>query len=335
MIQGGSGTAGSFVALDPRNGRVLAMGSYPTFKPSVLAKPVSQQRYDALFGEQAGSPRFNRAISGGYPTGSTFKPITALAALDKGLITPDTPINDPGFLKISPTQTIRNAGDAAYGTLSLRRALQVSSDVFFYILGRDANGVKGQAIQTWARRLGLGHRTGIDLPNEFGGTIPDRAWRAKLAEREEACERRRKVRSCGISDKRPWSLGDNINLAVGQGDLQATPLQMAVAYSAIANGGKVVRPHLGVAVEDEGGRELQRIRVPAAARCGSTRGIARRCSTVCAWRPWATARPPGSSATGSTTPSRCTARPAPRSARRAVDQSWYVDLRPSTRASRS
>ncbi len=264
VIQGGSGTAGSFVALDPRNGRVLAMGSYPTFKPSVLAKPVSQQRYDALFGEQAGSPRFNRAISGGYPTGSTFKPITALAALDKGLITPDTPINDPGFLKISPTQTIRNARNAVYGTISLRRALQVSSDVFFYILGRDANGTKDQAIQTWARRLGLGHTTGIDLPNEFGGTIPDRAWRAELAKREEACERRRKVRSCGISDKRPWSLGDNINLAVGQGDLQATPLQMAVAYSAIANGGKVVRPHLGVAVEDEGGRELQRIRVPAA-----------------------------------------------------------------------
>ena len=264
VIQGGPGTAGGFVAMDPRNGQILAMASYPTFKPSILSKPISQQRFDSLFGEQAGSPLFNRAIAGGYPTGSTFKPITALAALDKGLITPDTPINDPGFLKISPTQTLHNARNAVNGTISLRRALQVSSDVFFYTLGRDANGLKGQAIQSWARDLGLGHRTGVDLPGEIKGTIPDRAWRARVARAEEACERKRKVKSCGISDKRPWSLGDNVNLAVGQGDVQATPLQMAVAYSTLQNGGKVVRPHLGVAVEDDGGSELRRIKVPAA-----------------------------------------------------------------------
>jgi penicillin-binding protein 2 len=264
-IQGGKGTAGGVIALDPRNGEVLAAASYPTFRPSLLSRPISQARYDSIFGERNGSPKFNRAISGGYPTGSTFKPITALAALDRGLITPETPINDAGVLKVG-TQEFRNARNAVHGTISLRRALQVSSDVFFYTLGRDANGLKGQAIQTWARRLGLGHTTGIDLPNEFGGTIPDRAWRARLKKREEACERRRKVASCGISDKRPWSLGDNINLSVGQGDVQATPLQMAVAYAAIGNGGKVVRPHVGVAVEDDGGRELQRIKVPAARR---------------------------------------------------------------------
>lgn len=263
VVQGGPGTAGAFVALDPRNGEVLATGSYPSFRPSLLARPISQSRYDAIFGPQARSPKFNRAISGGYPTGSTFKPITALAALDRGLITPDTPINDSGVLKVGD-QEFKNARDAVHGTISLRRALQVSSDVFFYTLGRDANGLKGQAIQSWARRLGLGHTTGIDLPGEFAGTIPDRAWRARLKKAEEACARKRKVRSCGISDKRPWSLGDNINLSVGQGDVQATPLQMAVAYAAIGNGGKVVRPHVGVAVEDDGGRELQRIKVPAA-----------------------------------------------------------------------
>ncbi len=265
MIRRGQGTAGGFVALDPRNGEVLATGSYPAFRPSVLSKPISQQRYDSIFGKQAGSPKFNRAISGGYPTGSTFKPITALAALDKGLITPETPVNDPGVLKVG-TQEFRNARNAVNGTISLRRALQVSSDVFFYILGRDANGLKGQAIQSWARKLGLGRTTGIDLPGEFGGTIPDRAWRARLKQAEETCEKKRKVKSCGISDKRPWSLGDNINLSVGQGDVQATPLQMAVAYAAIANGGKVVRPHVGIAVEDDGGRELQRIKVPAVRR---------------------------------------------------------------------
>ena len=272
VIQGGPGTAGAFVALDPRNGQVLALGSYPTFTPSVLAKPISQQRFDAIFGEQAGSPLFNRAIAGGYPTGSTFKPITALAALERGLITPDTPINDPGFLKISPTQTLHNARGAVNGTISLRRALQVSSDVFFFILGRDANGLKGQAIQSWARDLGLGHRTGIDLPGETKGTIPDRAWRARVARAEEACERRRKVASCGISDKRPWSLGDNVNLAVGQGDVQATPLQMAVAYAAIENGGKIVRPHLGLAVEDDGGRLLRNIKAAGGAAPQDRRG---------------------------------------------------------------
>ncbi len=155
MIGGGTGTAGAAVAIDPRNGQVLAMSSYPTFNPAELARPITQQRYDSIFGPGTGAPQFNRAIGGGYPTGSTFKAITALAALERGVITPDTPINDPGFLKVGP-QTFKNAGDAVNGTLSLRRAIQVSSDVFFYTLGRDMNGLKGQAIQTWARKLGLG-----------------------------------------------------------------------------------------------------------------------------------------------------------------------------------
>ena len=106
-------------------------------------KPISQQRYDAIFGEQAGSPLFNRAIAGGYPTGSTFKPITALAALERGPDHARHADQRPGLLKISPTQTLHNARGAVNGTISLRRALQVSSDVFFFILGRDANGAQG------------------------------------------------------------------------------------------------------------------------------------------------------------------------------------------------
>ena len=263
VIGGGTGTAGATVAIDPRNGEVLAMSSYPTFNPSVLARPITQSRYDSIFGPGTGAPQFNRAIGGGYPTGSTFKAITALAALERGVITPDTPINDPGFLKVGP-QTFKNAGGAVNGTLSLRRAIQVSSDVFFYTLGRDLNGLKGQAIQSWARKLGLGRPTGIDIPGEASGTIPDRAWRREVGRRELACEKRRHVSSCGISDKRPWSTGDNINLAVGQGDLQASPLQLATAYAALANGGRVVRPHLGMKVEDDIGSEVQRIPTPAA-----------------------------------------------------------------------
>jgi penicillin-binding protein 2 len=264
-IATGPGTAGAFVALDPRDGEVLAMGSDPSYDPAILSRPITQKRLDQLFGPTAGSPRYNRAIGGLYPTGSTFKPITALAALGAGIITPSTPINDPGCIAIGAAkQQFCNAGRAANGTVTLPRAIQVSSDVFFYTLGRDLNPLEGQPLQRMARRLGFGERSGVDLPSEVPGLVPDRRWRARVGERERRCRRRRHIPltapvGCGISDMRPWTVGDNVNLAVGQGDLQATPLQMAVAYAALANGGRVVRPHLGVAVEDANGRELQRI----------------------------------------------------------------------------
>jgi penicillin-binding protein 2 len=260
VIASGPGTAGAFVALDPTNGQVLAMGSSPSYDPNVLSKPITKRRYNQLFGEAAGSPRYNRAIGGLYPTGSTFKPITAMAALQSGVITPYTPINDSGCIAVGAAgQQFCNAGHVAHGTLTLARAIQVSSDVFFYTLGRDLNPLPGQPLQRWAHRLGLGQRTGIDLPSEVPGNIPDRAWRARIARKEERYEKRTGKPCCTFSDKRPWTVGDNVNLAVGQGDLQATPLQMAVAYSTIANGGRVVRPHFGVAVEDANGREIQRI----------------------------------------------------------------------------
>jgi penicillin-binding protein 2 len=264
-IASGPGTAGAFVALDPRDGEVLAMGSNPSYDPAVLSRPITQKRLEQLFGPDAGSPRFNRAIGGLYPTGSTFKPITAFAALSQGIITPSTPINDPGCIEIGAAkQSFCNAGKEVNGTLSLPRAIQVSSDVFFYTLGRDLNPLDGQPLQKMAHRLGLGAPTGVDLPGEGPGLVPDRRWRAEVGERERRCRKRRHIPltalvGCGISDMRPWTVGDNVNLAVGQGDLQASPMQMAVAYGAIENGGRVVRPHLGVAVEDQNGRELQKI----------------------------------------------------------------------------
>jgi penicillin-binding protein 2 len=265
-IATGPGTAGAFVALDPRNGEVLAMGSNPSYDPDVLSRPITQKRLEQLFGANAGSPRFNRAIGGLYPTGSTFKPVTAFAALNQGIITPSTPINDSGCIKIGAAeQEFCNAGKVVNGSVSLPRAIQVSSDVFFYTLGRDLNPLAGQPLQRTAHRLGLGEATGIDLPGEAAGTVPDKRWRAEVGDRERSCRKRRHIpetalAGCGISDMRPWTVGDNVNLAVGQGDLQASPLQMAVAYAAIENGGRVVRPHLGVAVEDNStGRELQKI----------------------------------------------------------------------------
>jgi penicillin-binding protein 2 len=277
-INQGPGSAGGFVALDPRDGSVLALGSYPTVNPSILSKPFSQATADRLFGDSGGAPLFNRAIGGSYPTGSTFKPITALAAMSTGVVSPGEIIDDNGCIKIGTAgQEACNAGHEALGSVNMTSALSKSSDVYFYTMGQRLNRLAGQPLQKWARRLGLGHRTGIDTPGEFGGTIPDRAWRDRLNRDEAACRKKEHIsprasaaesaaRGCGIADgtNRPWTEGDEVNLAVGQGDLQATPLQMAVAYSTLANGNHRVRPHLGAAVEDSGGRLLQRIEPGAA-----------------------------------------------------------------------
>jgi penicillin-binding protein 2 len=266
ITNGNPAKAGAYVALDPRNGEVLALGSYPSFDANLFAKPLSQETFDALNSEENGAPLFNRAIAAAYPTGSTFKVITALAALESRTITTDTPIFDDGLFKLGP-QEFRNAKNARFGPLSLRRALQVSSDVFFYTLGAQMNA-QGPVIQRWARRLGLGRPTGIDIPGEFDGLVPDAAWRNEGYDRYGKCVKRNKLSpqtfaaltTCG-GIERPWSAGDNVNLSVGQGDLQATPLQMAVAYSAVFNGGRVVRPHLGMAVEDGQGRLVEEVEV--------------------------------------------------------------------------
>jgi penicillin-binding protein 2 len=259
--------AGAYVALDPRNGEVLALGSYPSFDANVFAKPLSQRRYDELNSEANGAPLFNRAIAATYPTGSTFKPVTAMAALEEGIITPSSTIVDSGVFTLGDRQ-FKNARDAVFGALQLPGALKVSSDVFFYELGARANA-RGPIIQEWARRLGIGRRTGIDIPGEFAGLVPDAEWRNQGYDEYLKCTKKAKVSvgtqqalyACGGID-RPWSGGDNVNLAVGQGDLQATPLQLATAYSTIVNGGRVVRPHLGQAVEDGAGRLVEEIRKP-------------------------------------------------------------------------
>jgi penicillin-binding protein 2 len=240
------GLPAAFVAMDIDSGEVLGMGSTPTFDPSIYSKPrIPQQVYEQLTSEETGSPQTNRAIQGLYPTGSTYKLITAAAALEEGLITPDEIVDDPGSYTVGGV-TFKNAGDAVNGAIDMRTALQVSSDVYFYKLGHEANTQQQpMPIQEWAGRLGLGSPTGIDLPSELGGLIPTPEWRNELFKDD-------------LTD-RPWSAGDNINLSVGQGDLQATPLQMAVAYATIANEGTVPRPHLAQRVEDANGRVVQEV----------------------------------------------------------------------------
>ena len=163
------------------------------------------------------------------------------------MITPDTVLNDGGVLTVG-TQEFKNAGDAVYGPIALRKALTVSSDVFFYQLGQRMNtAADGLLLQHWARRLGVGRSTGIDLPDELPGRIPTPKWRNRGYAEYLRCKDRKKPTDaelsegvCGFFD-RPWSVGDNINLSVGQGDIAANPLQMAVAYAAVANGGRVLR----------------------------------------------------------------------------------------------
>jgi penicillin-binding protein 2 len=143
-----------------------------------------------------------------------------------------------------------------FGPLSLRRALTVSSDVFFYQLGRDMDE-KGMPLQSWARRLGIGRKTGVDLPAELPGRVPTPEWRNRWFKQ-------------GLTD-REWSVGDNISFSVGQGDLLSNPLQMAVAYAAVANGGRVLRPRLGLRIEDASGTALQELDAPTARRVDISR----------------------------------------------------------------
>jgi penicillin-binding protein 2 len=236
----GRGLPGAYVAMDVRSGEILAMGSNPTFDPTVFTRTLSQRQVDELYRDPILSPLTNRAIAGAYPTGSTFKPITSVAALASGAATTDGTILDDGVFTLGGID-FENAGGAAYGSIGMRTALQVSSDVFYYTLGDRM--YPGEALQGWARRLGIGRESGIDLPGELPGLLPTPAWRDELF-RE------------GLTD-RPWSAGDNVNLAVGQGDLQTDPLQMAVAYATIASGGVAPRPHVGLRTEDAAGRVLR------------------------------------------------------------------------------
>jgi penicillin-binding protein 2 len=240
------GLRGAFVTMDVHTGEILGLGSFPTFDPSVFTRPMTQSQVNALYRDPISAPLTDRAIAGLYPTGSTFKPITAIAALESGELTTSEVIYDPGQLVVGG-QVFTNAGEAANGSVSLVPALEVSSDVFFYTLGLRMWD-KGY-LQQWAHELGIGRESGIDLPGAAKGLLPTQQWRDKLAAEGEA-------------EGRPWSAGDNVQLATGQGDLQTNPLQMAVAYAAIANGGTVVTPHVGMEIDDAAGRVIREFEAP-------------------------------------------------------------------------
>jgi penicillin-binding protein 2 len=265
---------GAFVAMDPDNGEVYAMGSNPSYNANIFnGQPIPSSTYTALNNASSDYPLLNRSYQSVGPTGSTFKPITATAALESGAWSVGDTYDDTGQFCIDG-ECRRNSGGAANGVLDLVNAIRVSDDVFFYNLGAllDSPAPAGGELQNWANQYGIGRNTGIDLPASATGTLPTPAWRAHQNELETECESATgpfkgkpkhpaSTGGCGITvvPEETWTVGDNINLAVGQGDVQVSPLQLAVAYSAIANGGTIVTPHLGVDVEAPDGTVLQNV----------------------------------------------------------------------------
>jgi penicillin-binding protein 2 len=266
QASGKAANAGAFVAMEPRTGQILAIGSYPSFNPNVFAKPLTQSQYRSLI-EGAGALT-DRAVDGQYPTGSTFKPITAMAALEAGVITPGE-VFGPGPCIDVGGESFCNAGKAALPAVSLVEALKISSDTYFFEVGERANS-HGNVIQDMAHRLGVGSPSEIDLPEEFAGIVPDRQWLERRNREEAQCVRERHVKTCGLLAEpgAPWTVGYNMQLAVGQGALLTDPLQMAVAYSTLANAyvssghGWVPRPHLAMQIDDTSGALVQDLSFP-------------------------------------------------------------------------
>lgn len=262
------GMAGAFVAMNPKTGAVYALGSLPTYNPRALAGPFdTTAEYMAQFGDAAGRPLIDRAIQSVYPTGSTFKPVTALAGLSDGTITTSGTYVDNGCIKIGRLETDVACNDQkiVYGPVDLVRALAVSSDTYFYNIGITQFHKRSWAIQDWARKLGFGQAPQVDLPGAKPGTIPSPKVTAEFARLEREC-RKKKRAPCGIAyPDAVYVGGDQVHFAVGQGMFQASPLQLAIAYSTIINGGTVPVPHLGQAITDQRGI-VQRIEIPAARR---------------------------------------------------------------------
>jgi len=210
---------GAIVALDPRNGAVLAMVSRPDFDPNIFTKRITSSQWKSL--QSKDHPFVNRALRG-FPPASTYKIITTTAGIESGKFAPNT---------VLPTYACMNIGGtrfcdwnlAGFGRLGFAGALAWSSDTFFYQIGR---GIGGQTLIDWTRRYGFGKKTGIELASEEArGLVADDKWKRENLDL-------------------PWSVGDTVNMSIGQGFLQVTPLQVAMMFAVPANGGYLIQPHL-------------------------------------------------------------------------------------------
>jgi penicillin-binding protein 2 len=230
---------GSVIAMNPQNGEILALVSFPTYENNRMARVIPAQYYQQLEADERGKPLINHAISDRHPPGSTFKLVTSIGALQEGVISPGRQLNDPGKITIDNRYFPNDPGKAkdfvcwksdGHDDIDFVHALAQSCNVYFYKIGGGfegeiEEGLEIDRIGIYAHALGYGNRLGIDLPGEETGLIPTRDW---------------KRRTQGEN----WSTGDTYNATTGQGYVLATPLQVLMSASTIANGGKVMWPHL-------------------------------------------------------------------------------------------
>ena len=234
---------GAIVAIDPHDGAVRALASYPTYRPSLFVGRVRQRALDVAgltprTAEAANFPALDRAIDGAYPPGSTFKPVTAIAAMQEHILQPFESLPCTGSYKKNG-QVFKNWDPFVNEAMTLPTALAKSCDTYFYQVGYRFYGMpsdRGPRLQAWASRFGFGQKTGIDLGSERSGLLPTPDWRKKTYTK--------KTDPGHWAIDSLWKPGDSIQLAIGQKDLLVTPMQMARFYAMIANGGKLVTPHL-------------------------------------------------------------------------------------------
>lgn len=225
-----SGYNGAAVILDPRNGEVLAFSSVPAYDPNAFATGIDRATWASLNTDPL-RPLQDRAIQGRYPAGSTFKMAVAAAALEEGLVTPDFKVYCPGhgvFYGRSFACSLPNG--RGHGVIDMRHAIEESCNVYFYTIG---NMLGIEKIHKWATLLGLGEKTGIDLPNEVQGLVPSPEWKRLNTKNHEK-----------------WYAGETISVSIGQGAVALTPISEAVYIAALANGGTHITPHLLRAIDD-------------------------------------------------------------------------------------
>lgn len=240
-----SGTAegAAGVAIDPSTGEILAMASYPTYDPNAFAR--QKNRLLRRYNTDKFKPLLDRAIAARFPPGSTFKAITALSSQELGVLSPTELIDSPSEVKIFDT-VFPNFQKEFHGEITLPKALEVSSDTYFYQVGKRLWESRKGEQSVWARRFGIGVPTRIDLPGEIAGRVPDPQWKVNYFKTVDP-------------DQATWVPGDEVNMTVGQGNLETNPLQMALAYTAIANGGKLLTPVVAKDLTDQSGRVVRRV----------------------------------------------------------------------------
>jgi penicillin-binding protein 2 len=223
--------AGAAVVLDVKTGAVVAMASVPTYDPAMFLDGVSAERWKALNEPSSEFPLNNRAIMAAYAPASTIKPVVAMAGLQAGITTPGTTYFCPGrwvgFGKQWAKWCWLHSG---HGHLTLMQGIVQSCDSVFYEVGKRFYQTPGEKLQAFERSIGLGSKLGIDLSGEVPGRVPDAAWKKEFNK--------------NYPEYQQWLPGDTVNMAIGQGDLLVTPLQLASAYATLGNGGLVIKPRV-------------------------------------------------------------------------------------------